>query len=142
MCHYCKIVSKQLPASIVYEDDWSMAFLVIKPVTPGHVVVIPKKHVKSFVDLSDQEAGCLINAIKRVDQAMQASDLACEAVSIYLGDGEEAGQEIDHIHVHVIPRFPDDKFIFSLDSNLVRFRGIAELEEDAKKIRAGFKKIA
>ena len=73
---------------------------------------------------------------------MQASDLACEAVSIYLGDGEEAGQEIDHIHVHVIPRFPGDKFIFSLDSNLVNFRGIAELEEDAKKIRAGFKKFA
>lgn len=142
MCHYCMIVSKELPASIVYEDDNTMAFLVIKPVTPGHVVVITKNHVESFVDLSDEEACNLINAAKRVDQAMQASDLACEAVSIYLGDGEEAGQDIAHIHVHVIPRFSDDQFDFSLDSNLVRYRGIAELEKDAEKIRAGFKQIA
>ena len=142
MCHYCMIVSKKLPASIVYEDEFTMAFLVIKPITPGHVVVIPKRHVESFVDLSDEEACYLINAVKRVDQAMQASDLACEAVSIYLGDGEVAGQDIPHIHMHVIPRFSDDQFDFSLDSNLERYHGIAELEEDAMKIRSGFKPSA
>lgn len=142
MCHYCMIVSKQLPASIVYEDDNTMAFLVIKPVTPGHVVVIPKKHVESFVDLSDETAGHLISAVKKIDQAMQASELECEGVSIYLGDGQQAGQDISHIHVHVFPRFQDDRFAFSLDSKLLRYRGITELEKDAGKIRAGFKRIA
>lgn len=141
MCHYCMIISRQLPASVVYEDDSTMAFLVIKPVTPGHMVVVPKKHVESLLDLSDEDAGCLINAVKLVDQAIQASDLECEGVSIYLADGEAAGQEISHIHFHVIPRFAGDQFNLRLDSASIHYRSIGELENDAQKIREGFKRI-
>jgi diadenosine tetraphosphate (Ap4A) HIT family hydrolase len=141
MCHYCKIVSGELPASVVYEDEYTLAFLVIKPVTPGHVVVIPKKHVESFAELSDVGASDLIHAVKRVDQAIKASDLTCEAISIYLGDGERAGQEIPHIHVHVFPRFSEDQFTINFDTELIRHRSIAELEGDAQKIREGFKRI-
>ncbi len=141
MCHYCMIVSRQLPASIVYEDERTMAFLVIKPITPGHVVVIPKQHVESLIELSEEDAGCLINAVKRVDQAIHASDLECKGVSIYLADGEVAGQEVSHIHFHVIPRFTGDQFNLRLDSELIRYRSITELENDAQKIREGFRRI-
>ncbi len=140
MCHYCMIVSRQLPASIVYEDERTMAFLVIKPITPGHVVVIPKQHVESLIELSEEDAGCLINAVKRVDQAIHASDLECKGEylpSRWRGDG----QEVSHIHFHVIPRFTGDQFNLRLDSELIRYRSITELENDAQKIREGFRRI-
>ena len=138
MCHYCMIVSKKLPASIIYKDTHTVAFLVIKPITPGHVVVIPKTHVKSLQDLSDNDASHLISTVKKVDKAIQASALGCDGVSIYLADGEAAGQRVSHLHFHIIPRVAGDKFTKCLDFDSVPFRGIVDLKEDAQKIREGF----
>jgi len=141
MCHYCMIVSKQLPASIIYEDRYTVAFLVIKPISPGHVVVIPKTHVKSLKDLSDVDGGHLFSTVKKVDKALQASDLDCEGVSVYLADGEAAGQRISHLHLHLIPRVKGDKLAVCLDFDSVPFRGVIDLKEDAQKVRDGFKRI-
>ena len=141
MCHYCMIVSKQLPASIIYEDISTVAFLVIKPINPGHVVVIPKTHVKSLQDLSDNDGSHLISTVKKVDKALQASDLDCDGVSIYLADGEAAGQRIAHLHFHLIPRVAGDKLAKCFNFDIKQFRGIVDLKDDAQKIREGFKRI-
>jgi diadenosine tetraphosphate (Ap4A) HIT family hydrolase len=94
----------------VFENDLVYAFLDIHPINPGHTIVIPRRHVVAFTDLNAQEVAQLALVAQRVARALKTSVPHCEGVSLSLADGEVAGQEVPHTHLHVIPRIKGDGF--------------------------------
>ena len=141
MCIFCRIALKELPASIVYEDDNTMAFLDIQPINPGHVLVIPKSHAARLIDLPENEVGHLMQVGLIIDKALRKSELQCEGVNLVLADGRAAGQDVDHVHLHVLPRFEQDGVELRLDPSLRGQPHRDQLDEDARKIREAMKKI-
>lgn len=114
-CIFCQIIARQNPASIIYEDEMSLVFLDLFPVTPGHMLVIPKNHNILFIDLPTEEAAHLLIVGQKMDTALRHSGLECEGVSLVLSDGKAAGQEVKHVHLHVFPRFQGDGVYSCLD---------------------------
>ena len=110
-CVFCSIIAGISTASVVYEDASVLAFMDKKPVNTGHTLVIPKRHFGFLSDL-DQEGGAhLFGVTLRVAQAVRKSGIRCEGVNLFVADGEAAGQDVFHVHVHVIPRYKGDKFL-------------------------------
>jgi histidine triad (HIT) family protein len=107
-CIFCKIVRKQAPSSIVYEDDTIMAFLDIRPLNMGHTLVIPKAHYVDIFDIPEKELSQVHNVAKLVAFAIKKSTIA-DGISIIQQNGKAAGQDIFHMHVHVVPRFEGQK---------------------------------
>jgi histidine triad (HIT) family protein len=106
-CVFCRIISGDLPAARLMESDQVLSFMDINPVNPGHALVVPKRHVRSLLDLQEEELHAAMSAVKRVARAvMEATD--SPAFNVFQSDGEAAGQVIGHVHFHVIPRHPDD----------------------------------
>ena len=106
-CLFCKIIKKEIPAEIIYEDDRSLAILDINPRAPGHAMVMPKIHSQTILDLPENKLGLLFEAVKKVAGLIQKS-LKPEGFTIGINQGRISGQVIDHLHVHVIPRFEGD----------------------------------
>ena len=107
MCLFCKIIKKEIPAEIVYEDEWNLAILDINPRAPGHTMVIPKVHSQTILDLPEKDLGLLFEAVKEVSLLIKKS-LQSEGFTIGINHGKISGQVIDHLHVHIVPRFKDD----------------------------------
>jgi histidine triad (HIT) family protein len=141
MCIFCRIADHELPASIVYEDEHTMAFLDIQPINPGHVLIIPKTHAESLSDLTEEDAGRIMRVGQIISQALRASDLPCEGVNIFLADGKAAGQEVDHVHLHVFPRFEGDGFRLRIDQTNRKPPGRKQLDENANEIKKALEKI-
>ena len=106
-CIFCSIVAGDVPARTVAETDDVLAFLDANPMAPGHVLVIPKAHRERLADVPDDVAadlfGTLHELLPRVEAAVDA-----DGATVGVNDGAAAGQEIDHAHAHVIPRFEGD----------------------------------
>jgi histidine triad (HIT) family protein len=102
-----KIIDREIPAEIVYEDDYILAILDIKPANHGHTLVIPKQ---AFTDALSGDAETLARMMvvgQKIALALTHT-LACDGVNLIMNNGEAAGQEVMHAHLHVIPRFYDD----------------------------------
>ena len=109
-CIFCKILANQIPASIVYKDDLCTAFLDIRPVNAGHMLVIPNEHA-SFLSGLDPDTGAqMFRVAQRLAAALRSGVVPCDGVNLFLADGEVAGQEVFHVHLHVFPRFVGDSF--------------------------------
>lgn len=107
-CVFCKIVRRQAPSSIVYEDEGILAFVDIRPVSEGHTLIIPKLHCVDIFDTpNDLVAGAHI-VTKKVAEAVKKATNA-DGISIVQQNGKSAGQDIFHMHVHIIPRFEGKK---------------------------------
>ncbi len=106
-CIFCKIVHGQMPSSIVYEDEKSMAFMDIAPVAKGHVLVIPRMHYDPITATPDEVLAHLIGVVKQVAKA-QVKALGANGINVSQANGRCAGQLVPHIHFHVIPRFDGD----------------------------------
>ena len=109
-CIFCGILNNELPASRVYEDEHTLAFLDIHPIARGHALVVPKRHVESYTDLSSNEVSQLAQVGRLVAAHLKLAVEGCEGVSLSLADGTSAGQEVPHAHLHVIPRRRGDGF--------------------------------
>jgi diadenosine tetraphosphate (Ap4A) HIT family hydrolase len=109
-CIFCKIIAREAIASIVFEDELCLVFMDIKPVTPGHVLVVPKQHVVGLSDLHGEIGGHLFQVGQNMASAIKQSKIPCEGVNFFLADGEIAGQTVFHVHLHVIPRTSGDGF--------------------------------
>jgi len=130
-CIFCKIVRKQAPASIIYEDETVMAFLDIRPLNEGHTLVIPKKHYVNVFDIPEDQLNKVHKVAKQVSIAIKEATNA-DGISIIQQNGKAAGQDIFHLHVHAIPRFEGQKLpSFSALKEVER----AKLDEMAKRIR-------
>lgn len=106
-CLFCKIGNKEIPAEIVYENDHVFAILDIHPVAPGHTMVIPKVHAATLAELPEEEIGPLFSAVKRMLGKLETA-LHPQGFTIGINSGPVAGQAIDHLHVHILPRFEGD----------------------------------
>jgi len=107
-CIFCRIAQKQVPASFVYEDEKVIAFLDIKPLNEGHTLVIPKSHYASIFETPVDLVAHLHGVTKRIALAVKKATNA-DGISISQQNGKAAGQEIFHLHVHVIPRYEGQK---------------------------------
>jgi histidine triad (HIT) family protein len=109
-CPFCRILAGELPSSPVLDDDIVVAILDIRPANPGHTLVMPRRHVEFFTDLSPSEVEHLALSGQRVATALKRGFDSCEAVTFSLADGAAAGQDVPHTHLHVIPRRTGDGF--------------------------------
>jgi histidine triad (HIT) family protein len=134
-CVFCSIIKGCTPASIAYSDEKVMAIMDIQPVNPGHVLIIPKIHAAQLSEL-DQETGAhMFKTTMRIAEALRRSDIKCEGMNLFLADGETAGQEIFHVHLHVIPRFRGDGFKIRFGPNYSSRPEREELDRIGEKIR-------
>ena len=132
-CVFCEIVAGRAPASIVHEDERTVTFLDLRPVAPGHLLVVPRRHAASLDELDPEDGAQVFRVGMQADAALRASALPCEGVNLYLADGEAAGQEVFHVHLHVIPRVGGDGLGFRHGDATAR--GRAELDGTAAEIR-------
>ena len=106
-CLFCRIVANQLPAMKVGEDDRVVAFLDIHPVNFGHVLIVPKPHFARLADLPDDLAMAAAGWVPRLSRAILAATGA-PGLHLIVNQGSVAGQTVDHVHWHLIPRFEGD----------------------------------
>jgi histidine triad (HIT) family protein len=130
-CIFCKIAQKQSPASIIYEDETVMAFLDIRPLNMGHTLVIPKAHHVDIFDTPEKEISQVHRVSKKVALAVKKATKA-DGVSIIQQNGKAAGQDIFHLHVHVVPRFMGQKLAAFNELKVVER---AKLDGMAEKIK-------
>ena len=135
-CVFCRIIRGDLPASAVYEDATVLAFMDINPVNPGHVLVVPKAHLPYPADMDEATGEHLFRVAMRMARALRRSGIRCNGVNLFLADGAEAGQEVLHVHLHVIARFQGDAFRIEADWSAPPSR--QELDECAERLRRAY----
>ncbi len=104
---FSQIVEGEIPARVVYEDETTMAFLDANPLAPGHTLVIPKDEYERLNDIPDDVATDLYATIHRLIPAVEEG-VDADASTVAFNNGEEAGQEVPHVHCHIVPRFEGD----------------------------------
>ena len=104
-CIFCKIVKREIPAKIIVETEKSLAFIDAFPLTKGHSLVIPKNHYEKMQDISAEDNADLFETVRRV---ISKVDKISNATLLAVHNGKESGQEIPHVHVHLIPRSAED----------------------------------
>ena len=106
-CVFCRIMARQIPATLVHEDEATLAFMDIGQVNPGHVVVACKAHVENIYGLDDAQAAAVFRSAVRVARAIRAA-FNPPGLSIYQANGMPAGQTVFHFHLHLLPRHDAD----------------------------------
>jgi diadenosine tetraphosphate (Ap4A) HIT family hydrolase len=126
-------MSGQAEVSVVYEDERTVTFMDIQPVVRGHVLVVPRRHAAYLADLHVEDGAQLFRIGQLAAAALRASDLRCEGVNFFLADGEAAGQDVFHVHLHVFPRHEGDGFGLQLPPDY-SMKPRAELDETARSL--------
>jgi histidine triad (HIT) family protein len=134
-CVFCKIMAKRIPASVVHEDEHTLAFMDLGQVNPGHVLVAAKAHAENVYALDDIQAGAVFRSVARVARAIRAA-FAPQGLSVYQANGKAAGQTVFHFHIHLVPRYDDDGMNLTWP---VKNPAREKLEEYAAKVRAGLR---
>lgn len=106
-CVFCRIVARQILASVVHEDEHALAFMDLGQVNPGHVLVAAKAHVENLFGLEAAQAAGIAGATLRVARAIRSA-FAPQGLSVYQANGKAAGQTVFHYHVHLVPRYEAD----------------------------------
>ncbi len=113
-CIFCKIVKGEIPCYKIYEDDRVLVFLDIRPLSKGHTLVLPKEHFKNILDISEGLYEYMSKIVKKVSQVIQ-DRYNPEGILINQNNGQRAGQEVPHIHVHIKPIYMDTKVFDEAD---------------------------
>ncbi|HJO01835.1 MAG: HIT family protein [Candidatus Woesearchaeota archaeon] len=132
-CVFCKIVNGKIPAAKVYENSNVISFLDIMPANKGHCLVVPKKHYENMLDISDEDLKNLILAAKKITKALSLS-IGNGSYNIIMNNGKEAGQLVDHAHIHIIPRFKGDRL-------RIKWSHKKYIDEEMKNIQEKIKKF-
>ena len=125
-CLFCRIIAGELPARTIYEDDTAVAFLDIRPWSTGHALVVPRRHVASLLE----DAGILAEVAPQVGRVthLLVERLAADGANVLVNAGAVSGQEVMHMHVHVIPRY-------AANPGIQNMRGPADDDLDAVHAR-------
>lgn len=108
-CLFCKIIAGEIPCHKIYEDEKILAFLDIKPLNPGHTIIVPKKHADHLLETDDEGAAALMKAAKKIAPVIMQS-VGAPGCNFHCNVGHAAGQVVFHTHFHVIPRYTNDGF--------------------------------
>lgn len=106
-CIFCKIIKKEIPGEVIYEDQCVLGILDINPCASGHTIIIPKAHAESILDISESEISRVFLAVKNVTDILNRK-LLPDGFTIGINHGAVAGQAVPHFHVHIIPRAKND----------------------------------
>ena len=106
-CLFCKIIKGEIPSAKVYEDKHSYAFLDIKPINPGHTLLVPKKHFANLYEMPDEILANLAPIIKKLGVAIKKA-VSADGINIGMNNDPAAGQLVFHAHIHIMPRFKND----------------------------------
>ncbi len=131
-CVFCRIVAREIPATVVHEDEHVLVFMDLGQVNPGHVLVAVKAHAENLYELTDAQAGAVLRAAARVARAIRDA-FKPEGLSVYQANGAAAGQTVFHYHVHLVPRHDGDGMALTWP---VKNPPREQLEACAAKIRA------
>ena len=136
-CIFCSIVAGQAEASVVHRDDLCLAFMDLHPVNPGHLLVVPLDHATYLADLPAATGAHMFTVAQQLAARLRRSGLRADGVNVFLADGEAAGQEVCHVHLHVIPRFAGDGFGLTFGPSYGQPVPRERLDRDAAAITAG-----
>ncbi|HEX2053669.1 MAG TPA: HIT family protein [Actinomycetota bacterium] len=131
-CIFCKIVAGEAPSSRIYQDDDVVAILDIFPWARGHSLVIPRTHAATIFDIDPDDAAAVIRAAHRIAPALRDA-VGAEGLNLLQSNGRAAWQTVDHFHLHLIPRWPDDSLVSpgtSTKADPDELRGIAGRVEE------------
>lgn len=129
-CVFCKIIKGEIPCYKVYEDSEVLAFLDINPNTPGHTVVIPKKHSANLIAADNSDLAKVLVVIKKIASAIVAG-VGAQGFNLGVNNGQAAGQLVEHVHFHIIPRQAGD--------GLVHWPGHTAKPEELAKVLSDIK---
>ncbi len=101
-CLFCKIIKKEIPSKVVYEDDTVLAFRDINPVAPVHILVIPKKHIGSLVELTNEDEAIVGKIYTIINKIAKQEGIAEKGFRVIVNCGEDGGQEVKHLHFHLL----------------------------------------
>lgn len=102
MCVFCDIANHKIPAEIDFEDDEIMAFKTIEPKSPIHILIVPKKHISSTKDLTEEDKGLVGNLVLAARDLAKEKGISESGYRLILNTGRDAGQTVDHIHLHLM----------------------------------------
>lgn len=106
-CLFCKIINKEIPAEIIYEDGETLAILDIQPRSPGHTMILPKVHAENIIDLPEGKIKGVFIAARKAAALLEKS-LRPDGFTIGINHGKVSGQTVDHLHIHIMPRWHGD----------------------------------
>lgn len=135
-CLFCKIVAGQIPCTKVAEDENCLTFMDINPISPGHTLVIPKRHCEAIHEMSPEEAAHIGRCLPALAAAVKAA-VGAEGLNVLQNNGTCAGQAVAHLHFHLIPRWPGDGLGYRWPAKQADF---AVLAKQAGAIRANLKR--
>lgn len=137
-CIFCKIINGEIPSYKIYEDDVVYAFLDITQVTPGHTLVVPKKHAKDIFEYDEELASQVFARIPKIARALEKAYPDIQGLNIINNNREVAYQSVFHSHIHLIPRFsPHDDFSMHFGNHQDQYNPTL-MEAIAKRIRESF----
>lgn len=126
-CIFCKIVENKIPAKIVHEDDQTIGFLDIFPISKGHTVVIPKKHYEDIISIEKEEFNNVMEVVKKLSSII-FNKIKPDGINILQNNKKAAGQVVKHFHVHIIPRNEgDDKLDVFTPENQARDKELEKI---------------
>lgn len=132
-CIFCKIIAKEIPAHKVYEDEYALGILDIHPRAPGHTMIIPRSHVETIIEVPNGELESLFSAVKKMTTVLKNA-LVADGFTIGVNHGKASGQEVDHLHIHIIPRwYTDDGSSVHTVVNNPPTESLAAIAEKIKK---------
>jgi len=134
MCIFCEIANKKIASNIIYEDDSVFAFLDLSQAGKGHTLVIPKKHYTDLLEIDDADYLHVMEVAKKIASVLKKT-FSCEGINILNNCGSAAGQSVFHFHVHVIPRYNNDKvtIIWEDHSDMMQKEELLEIKESILK---------
>ena len=133
-CIFCKIIKKEIPADIIYEDDNTLAFLDINPASKAHTLIIPKTHAKTIDELPEEDVKTLIATVQKIARSILSFNKGCNIIQ---NNNSVAGQVVGHVHFHVVPRSENDGLVTSLGKH-VEYKDDKEKEDIITKIKDNF----
>ena len=137
-CIFCKIINGEIPSYKIYEDEVVYAFLDITQVTPGHTLVVPKKHAKDIFEYDEELASQVFARIPKIARALEKAYPDMQGLNIINNNREVAYQSVFHSHIHLIPRFsPHDDFSMHFGNHQDQYNPTL-MEAIAKRIRVSF----
>lgn len=137
-CIFCKIINGEIPSYKIYEDELVYAFLDITQVTPGHTLVVPKKHAKDIFEYDEELASQVFARIPKIARALEKAYPDMQGLNIINNNREVAYQSVFHSHIHLIPRFsPHDDFSMHFGNHQDQYNPTL-MEAIAKRIRESF----
>ena len=101
-CIFCKIIKKEIPSTIIYEDDKVIAFNDVNPVAPIHILVVPKKHIETLLDVTDEDNELISYIYQVISKIAKQKGFANNGFRVIVNCGKDSGQEVMHIHFHVL----------------------------------------